>query len=381
MMSQRGLHPDVSRCCNYEFEDVVCSMDSVDMVAPRVSRAGDIAERGLRKVSRVVPAAARLNPFPGTVLDRDYDLFFASFQFMSDVLSLNAVRGWRKRCRRAVCVVDELWAGRVREVRGLARLLDQFDHVFLGCRGSLDPFAQASCARASYMAPGVDAERFCPYPAAHERVIDVFNMGRRSAVTHAGLVEWARKNGRWYLFDTVHLRTFQDHGEHREVLANGIKRAKFFIANQAKFNRGHETFGQAEVGFRFFEGTAGGAVLVGNPPETPHFEQLFGRDIMVPVESDCADLGAVLERLEREPERLERMRRQGVRCALMRHDWLHRWRAVLEVAGMQPLPAALEREARLRALASFIQGAAESEIEARGGAGVGAAALAGVHRL
>ncbi|HYE63481.1 MAG TPA: glycosyltransferase [Phycisphaerales bacterium] len=373
MLSQRRLHPDVSRCCNYELEDVVCAMDSVDMVAPQITRAGDIADRGLRKVSRVLPVAARLNPFPVTTLERDYDLFFASFQFMSDVLSLNAVRGWRKRCRTAVCVIDELWAGRVREVRGLMRLLDQFDHVFLGCRGSLEPFARASTAKASYMAPGVDAITFCPYPQPPERSIDVFNMGRRSPVTHAGLAEWSRRKGRWYIFDTVHLRTFQNHAEHRQALANSIKRTKFFIANQAKFNRGHETLGQAEVGFRFFEGTAGGAVLVGNPPETPHFEQLFGKDIMVAAPSETADLGRVLEDLERDPERLERMRRQGVRCALLRHDWLHRWKEVLKVAGLELLPAAIEREARLRQLSAFVEEAPQAEIEVRAGAALAGA--------
>jgi hypothetical protein len=354
MLSQRRLHPDVSRCCNFEFEDTICSIEDVHLVAPRMDRVSDLTDRGLRKLSRVIPAVASLNPgFTTTCLERDYELFFASFQFMSDLLSLNAVRDWRRRCRKAVCVIDELWAGRVREVRGLARLLDDFDHVFLGCRGSLEPFSKASSAPCSYLPPGVDAERFCPLPAEPARVIDVFNMGRRSPVTHRGLLEWARRTNRWYIFDTVNLRTFQNHAEHRMRLADFIKRTRFFIANQAKFNRSYETFGQEEVGFRFFEGTAGGAVLVGKPPDTPHFESLFGPDVMVPVPAECPDLGSILEELERDPARLERMRMQGVRCALLRHDWLYRWESVLQAAGMTLTPQAEERRSRLKGLAAL----------------------------
>lgn len=353
LLSQRLLHPDVSRCCNFEFEDTVCSMDNVHLIAPRIGTISDLTDRGLRKLSRVLTPAARLNPgFTSTGLEQDYDLFFASFQFMSDLLSLNAIRDWRRRCRKAVCVIDELWAGRVREVRGLVRLLDQFDHVYLGCLGSLEPFSRATTAPCSYLPPGVDAERFCPFPNAPDRAIDVFNMGRRSPITHKGLLDWSRRNARWYIFDTVNLRTVQNHAEHRQLLAESIKRAKFFIANQAKFNRGHETLGQAEVGFRFFEGTAGGAVLVGNRPETPHFESLFGQDAMVPVPAESPDLGSVLEDLERDPARLERMRTQGVRHALLRHDWLYRWQTILQEAGLSILPQGADRLARLHRLAA-----------------------------
>jgi hypothetical protein len=35
----------------------------------------------------------------------------------------------------------------------------------------------------------------------------------------------------------------------------------------------------------------------------------------------------------------------------MRHDWAYRWEAILDAAGLEPMPEMLERKDRLRRLA------------------------------
>ena len=44
--------------------------------------------------------------------------------------------------------------------------------------------------------------------------------------------------------------------------------------------------------------------------------------------------------------------------ALLRHDWAYRWKEILQIAGLDPLPAMASRERRLRELAETFLAAA-----------------------
>ena len=46
-----------------------------------------------------------------------------------------------------------------------------------------------------------------------------------------------------------------------------------------------------------------------------------------------------LEQFEQSPARLDRIRRANVTNCLRKHDWSHRWRRVLDLAGLAPMPA------------------------------------------
>ena len=48
---------------------------------------------------------------------------------------------------------------------------------------------------------------------------------------------------------------------------------------------------------------------------------------------------------------MEEIRRNNIVQSLLRHDWVYRWRAILDIVGLEPRPALLTREARLKNLA------------------------------
>lgn len=113
-----------------------------------------------------------------------------------------------------------------------------------------------------------------------------------------------------------------------------------------------ETEGQQEVGFRFFEGAAAGVVMIGEPPNVASFSENFDwPDAVVRLPLGSTEIGAVIDELEGQPERVARIRRDNVANALRRHDWVYRWNQVLEVVGLEPTAAARNRQARLAALA------------------------------
>ena len=354
LLSRRGLDPVISRCCPYEFEDVICAVDQVDLLVPSYRRRSYfIFNLVVNKLGRRAAVLRGINPgIRAQRLSRNYELFFAVFQFATDAAVLNAVPGWRKRSRLAVCWLEELWAGDLHRLQAQLALLRRFDVIFTNCLGSMEGLARATGRPVIYQPPGVDALRFHPGVPPVERVIDVFNMGRRHPTTHQALMEWARQGRRFYLFDTFqgNIRV-QDPAEHRLQLANLIKRSRFFLANRAKANAEGETKRQEELGFRFFEGAAGGAVMIGEAPQVSAFRENFNwPDALIPMPFGDMAIGDLIEELEAQPERLARVRAANVENTLRRHDWVYRWRAVLSYLGL-PVPRSVgEREQWLNTL-------------------------------
>jgi len=354
LLSQRGLAPVISRCCSYEFEDVIRGVDSVALAAPTYAHgAGEILSRAVNKLGRRASLLKAINPGirPESVT-RDYEIFFAVFQFATDALTLNALRGWRKRCATAVCWLEEIWARDLGRLQSQIGLLSEFDYIFTNCRGSVEGLAKVTGRPVIYQPPGVDCLRFHPGDPPVERVIDVFNMGRRHPDTHRAFLELADRKPLFYLYDTFKGNIpVQDPAEHRVQLANLIKRSRFFVANRAKANEEAETANQEEVGFRFFEGAAGGAVMIGEPPQVASFREHFDwPDAMIPLPFGSTRVGDVIAELERQPQRLTDIREANLSNILRRHDWAYRWSVVLERVGQNAL---VGLEARFASLSSL----------------------------
>lgn len=359
VFSLRTLLPSPSRCCNYEFEDLLRVLDHVDVVAPaRPCGPPKGLQRAIwGRLGRSVPLLRTLQALgQAAPVDRDYDLLFIHCQNPSDLLHLGPLAPWRERCRRTAVYVDELWAHTVAVRPGEMAMLAQFDHIFVGQEHSVGAIAAATGQPVSYLPVGVDMDRFCPYPAPPPRSIDVFNMGRRSPVTHAALKRLAAERGLFYMFDTMNGRaTVYDPADHRGQLANLIKRARYFITNVAKITSPEETGGQQEVGFRFYEGAAAGAVMIGEPPRCPSFDANFGwDDAVVYMPYGTSNPAAVIDALDADPARVEAIRRRNVANSLRRHDWSYRWAPIIEVAGLQPIERLVQRLARLARLAGEV---------------------------
>lgn len=357
LFSQRGFRPYMSRCCPYEFEDTIRAVDSVDMLAPGYRfQTSELIDRAVNWLGRRTPLLSRVNPTVGkTAVTGHYDLLFMVCQFATDLLALNALPGWRKRCAIAVCWLEELWVRDLNRLKSQLDLLKQFDYIFINCAHSVARLAEITGRPCYYEPPGVDCIRFYPGTPAPARTIDVYNMGRRHPDTHQALLQLAEQGRIFYLYDTFKGNIpVADPAEHRVLLASLIKRSRYFLANRAKVDESGETGEQQEVGFRFFEGAAGGAVMIGDPPRTEAFQTHFDwPDAVVYLPFGGGDIGSLMAELDRQPERLARIRHDNVVNALRRHDWLYRWQRVLTSAGLEPTPAMQDRQARLATLAAW----------------------------
>jgi hypothetical protein len=95
--------------------------------------------------------------------------------------------------------------------------------------------------------------------------------------------------------------------------------------------------------------------MVGERPDNEVFEGLFDwPEAVTRLPYDSTDIDVVIKDLDGDPKRQDRIRRTGVVQALMRHDWVYRWEAILNEVGLEPTQGMLERKDRLRKLAEVV---------------------------
>ncbi len=356
LASQRLLRPKVSRCVAYEFERLIASMSRVDWAVLRHGVLGHFPEVAVNRLNKRFTAAAGLKPVMPTIEPAgSYDLMCAVVQIPSDIVALNAIKDWRERCDKAVLFVEEMWASELDKWKGHIEQMNRFDHVFVAAWGTVEALAERVDVPVSYLPYGVDSLEFAPADVSAQRFIDVCNIGRRSEVTHRALLEWANHTDRFYYYDSFSPGDFYGVEEHRAQLARLMRASNVAITNRGIGARAHETGGQEELGFRFFEAAAAGALMVGSPPETPVVAKLFDwEDAIIPVAFDAPMIADLIEELDAQPDRVLAARRRNVSNALLRHDHVHRWEAMLEAVDIEPGAAADARKATLVEIADAL---------------------------
>ena len=366
LLSQRRIADLAAYCLAYEFEDAFAAVtdaqriDATDLPALEFSRR---AYKLARLASGSLGFARWLAPYPRNkvILERDFELFFPVFSHAYELYSLAMIPNWRQRCGKAACFITEVWSDRLPEY--LLELLSAFDHVFVGFRHSVNDVARITGRPCTYLPLAVDVPRFVPASRDSQRLIEVCNIGRRSPVTHKALLEDTAQRQSFYYYDTVAAsgadlkhRTFRVESphEHRRMLATLLKHSRYYIANRSYVNVPEFTASRDEISARFYEGAAAGAVMIGEPPRTEEFKQQFDwPDAVIHVPFDSPDIGHILADLNGDPERLRAVRRNNVREAARRHDWLHRIQVVFDALGLSPTEKMRARQQQLDQIASL----------------------------
>jgi hypothetical protein len=207
------------------------------------------------------------------------------------------------------------------------------------------------------MPTGTDCLTMTPYPSAPERVIDVYSIGNRPAGLHKQLVTLAERQEIFYLYDSLSSSDsrMKDWREHRLLVANNIKRSRYFIAFSPAAiatSKAHQIRDEQVIPSRLFEGAAGGSVMIGEAPQCPEFDELFDwNDAVIKIPVDPSNVRELLDELDAQPARMERIRQINAIQSLRRHDWIYRWEKMLQAVGLEPSPKVQERKMRLNQIA------------------------------
>ena len=166
----------------------------------------------------------------------------------------------------------------------------------------------------------------------------------------------AEEQGLFYFYDVWKGLRADDWAAVRLRNAELIRRARHYLVWEP--DAWHQpwrdgTGRDVALSTRYFEGAAGGAVLLGSAPKhCPEFDEAFDwPDAVVELGDDPA---GVLAALAADPMRVLRIRTQNVVASLRRHDWAHRWAEVLDVLGEPLTLAHRARLARLDLMAAQI---------------------------
>jgi hypothetical protein len=359
MPTARGFKKKAFYCAQYEAQDILLDVDDVDLIHLEPGRGykfKEVWQRRLlfRDVTRKLIFA---NPGLQKVrLTQQYDVFLVMCQMEHDFLNISAIERWQDHCRTSVCWIQEMWAARIPLYKYWIHFLRRFDHVFVSARGSVAALSDAIGRPCRWLPDAVDTLRFSPYPNPPARVIDVYSIGRRRKEIHRALLEAAGRRDIFYVYDTLggSMSDALNYREHRDFFSNMAKRSRFFVVAPAKMGLPEETGGQVEVGARYYEGASAGAVMIGHAPECEAFQKLFPwQDAVIPLQADGSDVNKVLSSFAAEPGRISAISRRNAAEALLRHDWVYRWKEILRVAGIEPSPRMKLREQRLRDLADL----------------------------
>ncbi len=361
IISERGLRMQLPRLAFYEFEDVVCQVDHVELCVPQAEENPKTRWTNFisKCANRTGFEVSRRAEIPEIQLTREYDLLFVILPRWTDSLViLEKIKGWRDHVRTAICWVHEVWHSWLADPRthGILPVLERFDRVIVGLKSSRSKLSELLRVPCDYVQAGIDAIRFCPYPNPPQRFIDFYSMGRRSQETHEALLEWASDRDKYYMYDTVQSLAALGIDAYRTHLASLIQRTRYFSANKARVDNPEVTAGQDEIGLRYFEGAAAGTIMMGETPRhSEAFHELFNwPDAVIDVPFGSRDMAEVIDALENDPERVARIRYNNVINSLTRLDWVHSWRRILELCDLLPTDEMVERERRLRHLAESV---------------------------
>jgi Glycosyl transferases group 1 len=361
--SQRRLRPSVPYASGYEFEDIVCAIDDADLLElEQVERApsNKLTRKVASKIDRQFGLRISRSPrIKRIAVQSDYELFVARIMSPSEIPILSFIDGWQEKCRKKVLWIEELWPPML-AYPTMFRALADFDHIFVAHVPTVAPLEALVRVPCSFISPAVDALRFCPVPDPPVRRIDFMSMGRRSERTHEVLFEGSLSNPAFhYIFDTARLTEFTGRGghtDHRELMASLIKRSKFFLSDRAKVDAPDQTAGSHVFGPRFFEGIGGGAVLVGEPPDCDTFRSYFDwPDAIVPMPHGSTEPFEIMTELVKDKGRMNRVHQANILNALERHDWLNRWKQILDTVEMMPAQGFEVRREQLKSRAELVR--------------------------
>jgi hypothetical protein len=301
----------------------------------------------------LIHASQGLKPI---TLQRDYDLLIVVYNTFWDLQFINGIQRWKDYCKLSICWIDELWAACIPRYKYWLHALNQFDYVFMGSWGSLSALSQVLDRPCYWLPSGIDALRFTPLPDPPARVIDVYSIGRRYEGVHREILKATEQRKLFYMHDTIANiaeADMHDYQQHRQLLASIAKRSRYFIVAPAKMDTLSETGGQVEIGSRYYEAVAAGTVMIGEVPDCEAYRELFGwPDAVIPIRPDGSDINDVLSDLDSDPKRIAAISRRNTTEALLRHDWVYRWKEMFRIVGVEPSQRMMERERLLQDMAS-----------------------------
>jgi|GEM_PF-297670 len=347
---------------DYEFEDLLLGMTQGILIAPQ-NVSAFVRARRVPVVGRSLGWAmggcvGRFQPVRSPCEKPGERVLFLTAMGLHSLAMLNAVQDWRKSFDLVVAFVLDAFEPCPPEVAS------RLDHLFIIIPELVGELQKSLGIPVTFMPLACDV--LGKATVGNVRGIDVLAYGRQSPV-YAGQLErhfLREDSSRLYLagFTYPHVTDWR---QQRKGFWNVLSRTRISLAfapdpTQSRFRD------LPVINARWYEGLAAGCVMVGKPPATPVFSELFDwPDAVIELPKTPADAPAFVEGLLDQHKRLARAHLRNHLMMLRRHDARLIFQEMCQVLGVD-LPAGvgqeIERLQRRSEEVSALGGAATEEI-------------------
>jgi hypothetical protein len=227
MVSLRGANQHAAWCSDYEFQDVICGIDDVDLFTLKPGKAYGATVVRARLVGAVFANSRRtsthgLQPSRWRRID-----LFAYVCGPADLVYLSAVKGWKDRCRKRFVSWSSSTRLRLKATTFTCSLKD-FDQVVLCFSGSVPPVQAPSANPAITFRAGADVFRFSPFPNPRSAPLTFTAWAAGSRRRTKRCSKWPRAVNS-STSDTIPVLLIKPRIDSIAIVANCAKRSRFFV--------------------------------------------------------------------------------------------------------------------------------------------------------
>ncbi|KOP25827.1 hypothetical protein AMR41_14060 [Hapalosiphon sp. MRB220] len=214
--------------------------------------------------------------------DLEADVLWVMLMSPED-FTLDIFKNWDKKVGVKILYLFDTFEQQISSIRRLLASTN-WDLTITSFHGAV-PFLEEQTQRKWYaVAQGVNLNRFKPV-SKEERLISFSAYGRRLNNVHTSIQEYCLQTDNYYEYTTTSgLQPQLDPRENYRQYAWHLAHSIFNFCWPVELTNPNRVKTFSPITCRWFEVAASGTVIVGQPPKDPEFDQIFGSNLVIPID-------------------------------------------------------------------------------------------------
>jgi hypothetical protein len=196
---------------------------------------------------------------------------------------LDLFKNWDQHVGVKILYIFDTFEGQLPSIRRVLHST-KWDLAITSFHGAL-PFLEEQTQHKWYVVPqGVKLDRFKPV-VKEEKLINFSAYGRRLQKVHNSIKEYCLQTNKYYEYTTTTgLQPQLDPCENYRQYAWHLTHSFFTFSWPVELTNPKRVLTFSPITCRWFEAAASGTVILGQAPNNPEFEKIFGSDLIIPID-------------------------------------------------------------------------------------------------
>jgi hypothetical protein len=197
--------------------------------------------------------------------------------------SLDLFKNWDRHVGIKILYIFDTFEAQLPSIRRVLQSA-KWDLAITSFHGAI-PFLEEQTQCEWYaVAQGVKLDRFSPV-SIDEKLISFSAYGRRLDKVHHSIKDYCLQTGRYYDYTiTTNVQPKLDPLESYRHYAWHLAHSFFTFSWPVELTNPKRVLTYSPITCRWFEAAASGTIILGQAPNDPEFEKIFGSDLVVPID-------------------------------------------------------------------------------------------------